>query len=128
MINGFEQETAPLNDIELCAAETIARSLKANHIGADKAITADYMCKAMAQFPIFRTPNGKPYLNGARIRKIVNHIRLTGMCPNLIASSKGYYVSEDKSEILEYVNGLRERANAINQVACILAKQAYVSM
>lgn len=52
-----------------------------------------------------------------RIRKIINQIRLKGLVNNLLASSKGYYVSNDPDEIKKYVASLRERALAINAIA-----------
>lgn len=53
----------------------------------------------------------------SRIRKIINQIRLKGLVNNLLASSKGCYVSNDKDEINQYVGSLRERATAINAIA-----------
>lgn len=55
--------------------------------------------------------------NEARIRKMINQIRLKGLVKNLLASSKGYYVSNDPNEIKKYVESLRERASAINAIA-----------
>ena len=52
-----------------------------------------------------------------RIRKMINQIRLKGLVKNLLASSKGYYISNDKDEITKYVASLRERASAINAIA-----------
>lgn len=117
MIQGFEQETAPLNDIEKDAAHVIALCMMNDHQGMEKAVTAQQIAMGMAMYGArYRTDKGKPYLNGARIRKIINHIRMT-KCPNLIASSKGYYISTDKDEVLEYIVSLRARANAIQAVA-----------
>jgi hypothetical protein len=52
-----------------------------------------------------------------RIRKIINQIRLKGLVRNLLATSKGYYVSNDEKEIKIYEKALRERASAINAIA-----------
>jgi len=52
-----------------------------------------------------------------RIRKMVNQIRLNGLVKNLLATSKGYYVTNDPKEIKNYVQSLRERASAINAIA-----------
>ena len=118
MITGFEQETAPLNEIELRAAEIISYCLNKGHVGNTKAVTAQHICNALAQQDArFRTEGGKPYLNGARVRKIMNHLRTSKICPRLIANSKGYYISNDHNEITEYIISLRARAAAINAVA-----------
>lgn len=52
-----------------------------------------------------------------RIRKMINQIRLNGLIRNLLATSKGYYVSHDKDEIKNYIQSLHERASAINAIA-----------
>lgn len=52
-----------------------------------------------------------------RIRKMINQIRLNGLVKNLLATSKGYYVTTDPKEIKNYVQSLRERASAINAIA-----------
>jgi hypothetical protein len=52
-----------------------------------------------------------------RIRKIINQIRLKGLVRNLLATSKGYYVTNDEKEIRNYVMSLHERASAINAIA-----------
>ena len=117
MIYGFENETAPLNNIELQAAAIIRDCLINFHVGAKRAVTAEQIARGMANMELFRDKNSNPYLNGARIRKIVNHLRITGACPRLIASSKGYYVSNDREEITEYIQSLYARAEAILAVA-----------
>lgn len=53
----------------------------------------------------------------SRIRKMINQIRLKGLINNLLASARGYYVSNDSNEINKYVVSLRERAAAINAIA-----------
>lgn len=118
MLFGFEEQTQPLNDIELNAADVIARCLHNHHVGRDKAVTGEQIGRALAGWNgKFKTANNTPYLNGARVRKIINHIRTNGWCPRLIASSKGYYVSDDNEEMKQYVQSLRARANAINAIA-----------
>jgi len=124
MINKFENETAPLNKIELSAAAIIASALYKFHIGEEKAVNAQHICNSLAErFPQYRTTKQTPYLTGARIRKIINHIRINNLCPNVVASSKGYYVSNNAQELQEYVQSLRQRAAAINAVADALDMQ-----
>jgi hypothetical protein len=104
MVIGFEEETAELTDLEKKAAKLIALGLNAR-IGREAAITNAQIIKAM---------NKKGYdLNSARIRKIIRYIRIEHMVRNLIATSKGYYVSKDRQEITKYRQSLRERAQAI---------------
>ena len=55
-------------------------------------------------------------ITGARLRKLCNLIRVTGMIP-LIATSKGYYVSYDQIEIKKQIKSLEERAASITAAA-----------
>lgn len=57
----------------------------------------------------------------ARLRKVVNFIRTTGILP-LIATSKGYYVSYDQDEISQQIKSMHERADAITAAADGLLK------
>lgn len=51
-------------------------------------------------------------LTGPRLRKLCNQIRAYGILP-LIASSKGYYVSYDSTEVKRQIVSLTERSDAI---------------
>lgn len=51
-----------------------------------------------------------------RLRKMVNFIRSRSMLP-VIATSSGYYVSNDPEEIRAQIKSLQERANSINECA-----------
>jgi len=108
MINNFDKETAPLTEEEIRAASIIARKICLN-IGVEKAVTSEKIIEAMARQNI--------KLTGARVRKIINHIRRTRLVDNLVASSKGYYVENDQVKLREYVDGLLQRAEAIKVVA-----------
>ena len=48
------------------------------------------------------------------------------MVPLLIATSKGYYVSNDTQEVQEYITSLQERANSILFIKNCLQKQLTV--
>lgn len=118
MLFGFEEQTAPLNDIELKAAGVIADCLQNHHVGKERAVTATHIGNSLAKYDtIYRDAKGRAYLTGPRLRKIINYIRTQGLCHRLIASSNGYYISNNSNELAEYVKSLRERANAINAVA-----------
>ena len=70
---------------------------------------------------ILKAGRKQPHLSGARLRKLVNHIRTNGMLP-LIATSQGYYVSHDKEDIENQINSLRQRARSINACADGMSK------
>lgn len=110
MINGFEHITRDLSDKEKKAAETIAKHLR-DKVGQNKAVTSTRIISGMNKaYPGL-------HLSGARLRKIINYIRVKGLCHNLVGSSKGYYVENNTRELKKYVESLRQRAAAINAVA-----------
>ncbi len=107
MIQGFEEETAPLSDYELQLVPIFARGLRTK-IGPMSAITGREMIRAMVA-------SGYK-VNGPRVRKIINHIRMHGLVERLVATSAGYYVSEDPGELRRYADSLRSRASAIDAI------------
>jgi hypothetical protein len=60
-------------------------------------------------------------LTGSRLRKHVNFIRVNSLQP-LIATSKGYFLSENIETIESQIKSLRERANSIHSCADGLLK------
>jgi hypothetical protein len=112
MITGFEEQTEALSDEEMRQAADIADMLYRNPIWHTSDEIARYL--------------GLPAGNrkaGPRIRKIVNHIRRSGMVPCLIATSQGYKVATSRSEVLEYLHSLEGRLSAIAAVKRALASQ-----
>lgn len=108
MIHGFAQQTEPLNEYERdTLLPVICRGLS-NKVGEAKAITNAAITRAM---------KGAGYqLNEARVRKIINHIRTTGLIKWLIATSKGYYIATSRQEMEDYICSLRGREQAIRAV------------
>jgi hypothetical protein len=115
MIPGFEDHTAPLNDYEKnILMPAMIRGLQ-KRVGKSNAITNAEMCRKLK-------PNYKN-INGARIRKIINHIRLYDKVSCLVSSSKGYYVTKNVDDINRYIDSLEKRAKAIFSVAHALTTQ-----
>jgi hypothetical protein len=114
MINGFDKETVPLSDYE---RETLL-PIVANWLKATSR-SRPIINKMATSWLRDRGYN----ITEARFRKIVSAIRLEAIVENVIATSKGYYVSDDASEIADYIQSLRERAGAITAVADALTKQ-----
>lgn len=108
MLNGFQIQTEPLTDYERnTLLPVICRGL-VTKVGEAKAITNAAITKAM---------KGAGYqLNEARVRKIINHIRTTGLIKWLIATSKGYYIATSRQEMEDYIGSLRGRELAIRAV------------
>ncbi len=56
-------------------------------------------------------------LTQTKVCRIIRHIRLNHTIPNLVANSKGYYVTNDPFELERYIQSLKGRAHAIMEVA-----------
>lgn len=106
MIKGFEQYTQPLDDYERdVILPLLVRGLKTK-IGKQQAIKNEAMISALKT-------RGLKKINPARIRKIINHIRVNGLIRNLVASSNGYYIELDLEERKKYAESIRQRAESM---------------
>lgn len=109
MITNFEDITYDITDDEKRVAIYIERLLKSKNVFFNN--------KELSEMIIKASGGDKRYLfKDARIRKIINYLRLT-TCPNIIATSKGYKISNDKEELKKYLDSLLERIDAIRSVA-----------
>ncbi len=106
MINGFQEFTEHLNEYERdTLLPLIIRGLETK-VGKDRAITSKSMIESLTHI-------GYSGLHGARMRKIINYIRIQGLINNLVASSKGYWIEEDINERRKYVEGVKSRAKSM---------------
>lgn len=110
MIHGFDNETAPLNEMEMAVIPLFVARLQ-QAVGKKNAVYNQQLAQIA------------PSLAGARVRKLINYIRCEGLVPCLIASSKGYYIAETELELLEYEDSLTNRATAIFEVRNKIAEQ-----
>ena len=79
-----------------------------SHVGSEDSVTSTEIVRKLKE---------QGYkINGARVRKLVHHIRVTGIIKNLIASSKGYYITNDPKELERFKSSLLERRNSIDEV------------
>ena len=115
MITGFETQTEPLTAEEMQLLDKFVIGLK-KRIGANNAITNDAIRKAFKE-------NANTSISGARVRKIINHIRVKGLVPMLCANSNGYYVASNQKEVEDYVKGLRERIGSQMAMLQAIEKQ-----
>lgn len=117
MLKGFEEITAKLSDKELELVPTFVNRLSLR-IGKEQAVTSSKIIKG------FKDTKGID-LTGARIRKIINYIRMNNLVPCLIATSEGYYVSNNKTELQEYVDSLIGREKAIAAIRHKIENEIY---
>ena len=114
MIQGFDNETAHLNEYETgVLLPLLIRGLRFK-VGRNSAITNRY---------IVNTLRGSCKLSEARVRKIINHIRTNDLIPGLIATSEGYFIAQSEAELLEYEESLKGREDAIRAVRLSIARQ-----
>lgn len=105
MINGFEEQTHELTEYEeKTLLPLIITGLKTK-VGEENIITSTEIVTKMKQCGY--------KLDQARLRKIVNHIRVNNLIYNLLASSKGYYIAIDASQCRDFIESLDQRINAI---------------
>lgn len=108
MIQGFEEETAPLSAKELELVPIFVGALK-QKIGKDKAVTNTDIRAGMKSAKGINVPP-------SRVRKIINYIRMNDLVPCLIATSAGYYISQNKEELKKYIESLMGRERAIRAI------------
>lgn len=115
MIKGFNSETAPLTEYEEnVLLPLVLRGLKTK-IGKENAVTNRTIVQRL---------NIAGYtVTEPRIRKLINHIRMTDLLPALIATSGGYFLATSEAELLDYEQSLIGREDAIKQVRLAIARQ-----
>ena len=95
MINEFENITYELTDSEWEIVPTIIKGLKVR-VGKDMAVSGTLICEKMN-------------IKGARLRKIINHIRVDNLLCGLCSCGKGYYIAKDLGELEGCIISLRQR-------------------
>lgn len=112
----FEPETTKLTEYELKLVPIVVNILK-SRLGRENAITNNNLVNRMSKL-------GFSSVTPERMRKLINHIRLYDLLNDcLVASSKGYYISNDEKVISEYIDSLRGREEAIRAVRLALEAQ-----
>lgn len=103
MIRDFEGYTEELSEEEMKLVPAFVAGLKSK-IGKKNAITNRQIQKAFQAHERWKID-----IPDARVRKIINHIRVNGLVMGLCASSKGYYVASSNQELEDYLEGLKQR-------------------
>ena len=115
MIQGFEKQTAPLNDYERdTLLPLIVRGLK-TRIGVSRIITGGNIIQVMKY--------AGHKIDGPRLRKIINHIRMCSLVPCLVSTSNGYYVATSAAEVDECIASIQGRIEAQQAIVEALKNQ-----
>ena len=105
MINGHESITFELSDKEIKLAHKLIghfkNRTKENPVKSNEIVAG-----------VNRVFNMEKKFTDVRLRKIINYYRVNSIIP-IISTSKGYYVSYDKQEIVDMINSLDQRASSI---------------
>ena len=116
MITGFEEQTEPLTDQEReVFLPPIIKGLRVK-VGKEKAVANKDIVRGLKA-------NCDIKIGEARVRKMINYIRNNDIIPCLIATSKGYYIAETKDEMLDYIDSLYGRVEAIEADALSMKRQ-----
>jgi hypothetical protein len=108
MLSGFSVETKPLSEQEKELLPHVVKGLS-HFIGSANAISNKEISEK-----IYKKHGVK--LSDARIRKIINHIRVHGLLPGLVANGCGYYITHNIVELKKYDQSLEGRESAIHAV------------
>lgn len=109
MIQGFEEQTEELTQYEVEVLVPIMLKGLSTKIGQSNAITNSRIRSRLKEKEI--------EITDSKIRKIINYIRVKKLIINLLATGKGYFISNDPDEISKYKEGLIARANSILNLA-----------
>lgn len=105
MIKGHENETNELTKEELSLAKTLIKHFEAK--------TKENPVKAVDIVNgVNRTYKLEKKFTDVRLRKIINYYRVNAILP-IMSNSKGYYVTDDISEINNMIESLEQRAFSI---------------
>lgn len=108
MVNGFENETKKLTPTEIeFYVPFIASMLKQTN--DDKPITNKEIENALEFIYHLDTTS-------VRIRAMIHYIRKNKLVENVIANSKGYFVTNDIDKLNNYIISLQQRENSIREI------------
>ena len=116
MIQGFQEQTEPLTEYEeQTLLPQLVRGLQLK-VGKAMSVTNKAIIDGMNR-------NLGLKMTDARVRKLINHIRVHDLVPCLIATSQGYYIAESEQELRDYEESLLGREAAIRSVRLSIQRQ-----
>lgn len=120
MITNFEDHTTELTKEEIALLPALLKGLSRR--AKDDPIHASGIIDGMNTYI---AKNGmKTKFTDVRLRKMVNYIRLNGIAP-VIATQKGYFISQDPDEIQKQIESLEQRARS--QIESANGLRKYIS-
>jgi hypothetical protein len=107
MLKNFEKITVELTPIELEYVEFLGQWFMANQGKKNTVKNGDIANLINRMF--------SKHITEPRVRKVVQFLRTNGL-PNIIATSNGYFYSEDTKEIEAWIVSLKQREAAIREI------------
>lgn len=95
MINEFENITYELTESELELVPVIIKGINIR-VGKEMAVSGTLICEKLK-------------IKGARLRKIINYIRVNNLIYGLCSCVKGYYIAKTLQELEGCIISLRQR-------------------
>lgn len=116
MVINFEEFTEPLTDREKELIPYFYNFFVGECVGIKNIKISDHLITWIKKI-LFSNGIDNTGIDRVLLGKIVHILRVEKLIPNLIATSKGYYVATEDAEILNGIESMRQRANSINAAA-----------
>lgn len=126
MIRNFEEFTGELTDDERDYIFPRLIKILSTCIGKEKALTNSRILESFnVNNPIYSEEEEPRVIKTRqnRIRHMIHILRVTDTIPFLIATAKGYYISNDYDEIKGYMQSIDDRLRAIYQIRRAMKRQ-----
>lgn len=115
-MKGFTEQTAKLTDKEQKEIVPFIVDLLKTRTGSANAITGNRIIK------YYETRTGEK-IGAPRVRKCINFIRREALIDGVLcATSAGYFLAGTKKEAEDYLGSIKERAEAVKEVANVTGK------
>jgi len=116
MIRNFEELTKECTEYELNYIMPVLVDNLTAARGKKNAVTNEMLRRALLHMLDIKT-------SGPRIRYMIHVLRVSDIIPFLIATSDGYYVTDDEEEIKTYIGSIEDRLRSIYQIRRALKRQ-----
>lgn len=133
MIRNFEEYTSQMSDEEKTYVLPKIIQILSLAIGKENAVRNSDIIKEInysnRDFVVTVNSNEKQKVtehiktSPARVRHMIHVLRASDTIPFLVASAKGYYISNDKDEIEKYIKSIDDRLRSIYQIRKALRRQ-----
>lgn len=114
-IEGFDDFTYEMSEYEKEEVKPYLLMALKYAIGKERALTNKRLVNDMYALGIKSS--------GPRVRHIIHCIRMSNEMPCLVATSKGYYITDDVAEMESYLKSLDDRIKHICNIRHSIIKQ-----